>query len=252
MADADETGFEPEDITVEVEEETLAWSELRFESTLVKWMYQSCELSWNAARWAEVNHSDEWPPISGNMSLMAFEAGTATLGMVCHFIHWVGSVKVKQGRIVHLDEQSRIKYSVPAAFPEIDFTDTKHILIVADVGHRMQKVRTHEREPMAPEAIRLKVMYEVAFARSGEGASTAMELNFDECILCEGKYHGPARVCPVCTLPFRETCSSWLRAFVSHNRDLCCTRIPPVQLPKAVFELPACDVCRSNGTFTRI
>ena len=106
------------------------------------------------------------PPDSGNASLLVYSR-ESQLG----FVHWIDATqqlkKRKSGCLSLFGREVRVLdgrfvYSMPSAYPRIDFHNIDFSLVLADVGIAMEKARKAHRPNVPPNALRRNDMFTVA------------------------------------------------------------------------------------------
>ena len=135
-----------------------------------------------------------------------------------HFVHWPSNAPGMHGRVVRLDEEDRIVYSMPSLVPLRDFSKSR--IIVHRVGIGMEKVAKHGREKPPPLMLRVRDMAEVASShgelralRSSENHRDALQLEvmtaLQPCQLCHSmglKADQAVVQCANCMLHWHPAC----------------------------------------------
>lgn len=201
------------------------------------------------------------PPSTGRMSLLAY-SHPVTKTMQASFIHWVNPELRKrkkgvllQGRQV-ITRAGCVVYSIPSAFPIIEFTTTEHFVILADVGVAMDKVRKAERPAMGSMPLRAQTMFETAYSirASQADADTTepmMTVGKGDCVAClNGAGGGEApTTCAVCLVTYHGTCR---RRVVQHAKSTSWFSSialgPTLQIP-TVFDTCLCELCEASKFF---
>ena len=170
------------------------------------------------------------------------------------------------GREVRVD-RNKLVFSVAWNYPLLEFKSPRNpcgedfILLLADVGMRMQQVRQAERPEVSSTVLRYRSMVDIAVSQkaftvlASQASSSSMHaspppapeelhVGVDQCAVCNKSYE-PLVTCAFCTGTAHQRCLTHLRTLPDYNKRLAELQVCAVTLV-SFFKDKICMICRDT------